>query len=201
MKSIKDKIVARIYGRGRGSIVSASDFLADFKRGDIDEALSQVCKSGTIERVMHGIYHYPEWSDLLQQNLSPDPDRVAQAIARKYGWNIQPTGNTALNYLGLSTQIPGKMLYLSDGPSRKYSYGKQQLEFKHKTLKEARFKHSESALIVHALKALGKEHITEEKIDKIKTKISPDIWEKILKDTDKVTGWVRAIILSICNRT
>jgi len=198
MKSIKDKIVARIYGRGRGCVISASDFLRDFKRGDIDEALSRLCKSETIERVMSGIYHYPEWSDLLNQYLSPDPDRVAQAIARKYGWNIQPTGNTALNYLGLSTQVPGRMIYISDGPSRQYSYNKQTLEFKHTTLKEARLKNSESALVVHAIKALGKEHVTQDVIDKLRLKFNNDIWIKILNDTDKVTGWVRDIILQIC---
>ncbi len=99
MKSVKDKILARIYGRGRGSVISASDFLTEFKRDDIDKALSELCKAGTIKRVMNGIYLYPEWSELLQQYLSPNPDKIAHALARKYGWHIQPTGNTALNTL------------------------------------------------------------------------------------------------------
>lgn len=198
MKSIKNKILARIYGRGRGCIVSASDFLTEFKRIDIDKALSELCKTGTITRVMNGIYLYPEWSELLQQNISPNPDRIAHAIARKYDWRIQPTGNTALNYLGLSTQVPGRMIYLSDGPSRQYNYGQQTIQFKNTKLTEAGLKHKESALIVSALKALGKENVTPEIIDKLKDKLDNDTWARVFKETAKVTGWIRNIIMQIC---
>ncbi len=198
MKSVKDKILARIYGRGRGSIVSATDFLAEFKRDDIDKALSQLCKAGTIKRVISGIYLYPEWSELLQQDISPNPDSVAHTLARKYDWQIQPTGNTALNYLGLSTQIPGRMIYLSNGPSRQYSYENQTIQFKSTKLTEAGLKHRESALIVNALKALGKENINSEIIDKLKDKFDDATWKKVFKETAKVTGWIREIILQIC---
>jgi predicted ATP-dependent Lon-type protease len=198
MKSVKDKILARIYGRGRGSVISATDFLTEFKRDDIDKALSLLCKSGTIKRVMSGIYLYPEWSELLQQYLSPDSDSVVQALARKYDWRIQPTGNTALNYLGLSTQVPGRIVYLSDGPSREYAYGNQKIQFKNTKLTEIGLKHRESALVVSALKALGKENVNAEIIAKLKDKFNEDTWERIFKDTAKVTGWIREIILQIC---
>jgi len=198
MKSVKDKTLARFYGRGRGSILSATDFLTEFKRNDIDKALSKLCKAGTIKRVMSGIYLYPEWSELLQQNISPNPDRIAHALARKYDWRIQPTGNTALNYLGLSTQVPGRIIYLSDGPSREYNYEKQTIQFKNTKLTEAGLKHRESALIVSALKALGKENVNSEIIDKLKDKCDDDTWERVFKETAKVTGWIRNIITQIC---
>ena len=198
MKSVKDKILARIYGRGRGCVISASDFLAEFKRTDIDKSLSQLCMSGTLKRIMSGIYLYPEWSELLQQNLSPDPHNIAQALARKYDWQIQPTGNTALNYLGLSTQVPGRIVYFSDGPPREYTYENQTIQFKSKKLTEVRLKHEESYLVVSALKALGKENITIDVINTIKAKFDENIWEKIFKDTAKVTGWIRDIIIQIC---
>jgi uncharacterized protein DUF6088 len=197
MKSIKNKIVARIYGRGRGSVISASDFLVDFRRNDIDKALSLLCKEGTLQRVIPGIYCYPEWSELLQQYLSPDPGRVALALARKYDWRIQPTGNTALNYLGLSTQVPGHIIYFSDGPSRQYNYNNQSLQFKNMILTEAGLKYRESALVVNALKALGKTHITPAVISKLKSRFNKVIWGKVFKDTSKVTGWAREVIIKI----
>ena len=198
MQSVKDKIVARIYGRGRGSVVSASDFLTEFKRAEVDNSLSQLCMAGTIKRIMSGIYLYPEWSELLQQDISPNPDRVAHALARNYDWQIQPTGNTALNYLGLSTQVPGRVVYLSNGPLREYRYEKQTIQFKNAKLTEAGLKHRESALIVSALKALGKGNVNSEIINKLKDKFDNDTWERVFKETGKVTGWIRNIITQIC---
>jgi integrase len=69
---------------------------------------------------IRGIYDYPRFSKLLDQSLSPDIDQVARALARKFRWCIQPTGATALNFLGLSTQVPARAVYLSDGPDRVY---------------------------------------------------------------------------------
>ncbi|MDQ6983383.1 MAG: DUF6088 family protein, partial [Ghiorsea sp.] len=155
MQSIEDKIVSRIYGRGRGWSFSPNDFAGDFSRTNIDKALSKLTKQGTIRRIYRGIYDYPKYSDLLKQNLSPDYDQVAQAFARKFNWRIQPTGDAALNLLRLSTQVPGRPVYLSDGPSRSYKIlGTFTLEFKKSALKDVGFKTRESGLIVQALKAL-----------------------------------------------
>ncbi len=98
---------------------------------------------------------------------------MAQAIARKFNWRIQASGDAALNLLGLSTQVPGRYTYLSDGPDRSYQIGKTTLSFKKSALKNIGFKHRESGLIVHALKALGKDQIDSKVIDKIQNQITP----------------------------
>jgi hypothetical protein len=85
--------------------------------------------------------------------LSPDTDQVARALARKFNWRIQPSGATALNLLGLSTQVPARAVYLSDGPDRSYTVGNTGLDFEHTALKEVGFKLRESGLIVQALKS------------------------------------------------
>jgi hypothetical protein len=99
MQTIKSKIVARIYSRGRGWVFSKIDFIPPFSDAEVRKALSDLAKKGTIRRVSHGIYHYPRYSGILQQYLSPDIERVAYAYARKFNWRIQPSGNTASNYL------------------------------------------------------------------------------------------------------
>lgn len=130
MQSIDKKILSRIYGHGRGWSFFAKDFSSEFGSVNIDKALSTLTKEGKIRRINRGMYDYPKYSDLLGQELSPDHDQVAQAFAQKFNWRILPSGDAALNLLGLSTQIPGKFIYLSDGPNRKYSILSYQLEFK-----------------------------------------------------------------------
>ncbi|MDA3875733.1 MAG: DUF6088 family protein [Halothiobacillus sp.] len=92
MQSIEDKIVSRIYGHGRGWAFGANDFSAEFGRSTIDWVFYKLVASETLRRVCRGIYDYPKFSELLQQELSPDFDQVAQALARKFNWRIQPSG-------------------------------------------------------------------------------------------------------------
>jgi hypothetical protein len=159
MQSVNKKAISRIYGRGRGWAYLSNDFVWNFNRGQIDNALSELCREGKIRRVCRGGYDYPKYSELLRQDLSPDFDQVAQAFARKFNWRIQPAGDTALNLLGLSSQVPGRLVYLSDGPNRQYDIGNYTLEFKNSALKDVGFRYRESGLIVQALKALGQERV------------------------------------------
>lgn len=199
--SVKDNIVYRIYGRGRGAVIGATDFMADFKRVDIDKALSELTKEGTIERIIPGVYYYPEYNELIKQKLSPKIEKVADAIARKFKWDIQPTGNTALNYFQLSTQVPANYEYISDGPSREYTVAGQKITFKHMKMADVKLKYMESKLLVQAIKALLEEQITQSEINALKKRFDAKIRKNIKKDTSNVTGWVRDVILKICKDT
>jgi len=181
MQSIANKILSRVHGRGRGWAFSTNDFISEFTREQIDNALSILAKDGKIRRVCRGIYDYPKYSILLDQYLSPNFDQVAQAMARKFNWRIQPSGDAALNLLGLSTQVPGRIIYLSDGPNRKYTIGNYTLEFKKSALKDVGFKHRESGLIVQALKALGKKQVATISLQDIQKKIDLTKRKKLSK--------------------
>lgn len=197
MQSIANKILSRVHGRGRGWAFSTNDFVSEFTREQIDNALSNLTKQNKIRRVCRGIYDYPQYSTILDQYLSPNFDQVAQAMARKFNWRIQPSGDAALNLLGLSTQVPGRIVYLSDGPNRKYTIGNYTLEFKKSALKDVGFKHKESGLIVQALKALGKEQTTQISLHDIRRKIDLSKRRKILKDTKSATSWIYDYIKKI----
>jgi uncharacterized protein DUF6088 len=198
MQSIEDKVISRIYGHRRGWAFTAADFSSKFKRTSVDWALSNLVKTNKIRRVCRGVYDYPKYSELLKQTLSPDFDQVAQALARKFNWRIQASGNAALNLLGLSTQVPGRIIYLSDGPDRSYSIGQSELCFKKEALKNIGFKYRESGLIVHALKSLGQEHVDIDVVNEIRRKIDVKKYNQIMLDTSKVTSWVYEIIRKIC---
>jgi hypothetical protein len=196
--SAQEKMLRKIVARRPGWAFSQRDFARLAPRGAIDTALHRLQAKGRIRRVMRGIYDSPRHSGLLDVVMSPDIDQVASALARKFGWRTQPSGAAAQNVLGLSTQVPAGHVYLSDGPDRSYDIGGTTLTFKHTALKEAGFRHRESALIVQALKSLGPDRITPRHIARIRQWLNPDLRERILAETDTVTGWVYAAIREIC---
>ena len=201
MQAIEEKIVSRIYGRGRGWAFTKTDFVAGFGEVNIHQALSALARAGRIRRVCHGVYDYPRHSELLGQALSPDIDQVAAALARKFNWRIQPSGDAALNLLGLSTQVPGRWVYLSDGPSREYPIGeagRQTLAFRKSPLKDTGFRHRESGLLVQALKALGKERVDTNAVETLRSRLEPKLRRQILADTRAVSGWILQIIKQVC---
>ena len=198
-KSIKNQILSRIYGRGRGWCFTPNDFAADFNRNDINVALYALTNENKIRRISIGLYDYPIYSDILEKYVAPDIEQSALAIARKFSWRIQPSGETALHYLGLSTQITSKHIYFSDGPNKKYNLLGQTLEFKHQILKEASILDANSILIIQAIKAIGENNITDEIKTRLKSKFSNSEWMKIKKNSSKATGWIYQIISNIVN--
>lgn len=196
-QSIKQQILSRIQGRGRGWAFTPNDFIGDFKRWEIDNSFEDLTKENKIRKIMRGVYDYPLYSEILHKFVAPDMEQVANALARKFAWRIQPSGETALNYLGLSTQVVGHYIYLSDGPSKKYDILGQTLEFKHTNLKESTLQNKTAALVVQAIKATGENNITTEFLNKLKEKFSREEWQKIKKDSVKAPLWVYNYISEI----
>ncbi len=198
MKNISESIFYIISGHGRGWAFSSSDLVERFSRQQIDNTLSDLAQAGKIRRVSRGLYDYPRFSELLQKTVSPDINQVADAYARKFGWRIVVSGDSALNLLGLSTQVVAQYVYLSDGPSKSYDVMGVELQFKKSNLKDIGFKHSESGLLVQALKALGEAHLSDEVFARIRAQLDAKRFSAILRDTQGSTGWVYDAIKQIC---
>lgn len=214
-ESIESSVLYRIYGNGRGWSFSRKDFATLGEPGTIDRALSRLAEKGVIRRVIRGLYDYPAYSKLLKKELSPDIDQVAHALARKFGWQIQVSGNAALNMMGLSTQVPTQYLYLSDGPSKSYQVGNRVVEFKKTSFTQVGLKYQQSEILVQAIQALGEQPLTTEQQSKIRDylaatsgvkdvietgQLSELLVNRILKDTQYVTAWIvqriRQVLLS-----
>ena len=190
----KNKVFSRIQKKNKGWVFSAVDFLPDLKRWEIDRSLTDLEKEKKISRILAGLYYYPEYSEVLQKKVAPDIEEVAKAIARKYAWEIFPEGNTALNFLGLSTQIPAKYIYISSGSPRKYKIGKIDLEFRHRILTETTIKDKNAMLVVQAIKSMGKIHADDNFTKLLSKCFSYAEWKKIEKESFKVTGWIFNVI-------
>jgi predicted transcriptional regulator of viral defense system len=188
----------RIIAANKGDIFANSDFSDIAESQIIRKNLSRLVNEGIIRRVIHGVYEYPEYNEFLKEYIAPSPDKVAHALARNYGWTIVPCGDTALNILGLSTQVPAVWSYVSDGTYKKYEYEKVIINFKKTTNKEISKISYKTALVIQALKALGKENIDDKVINKISGFLSKDDKIKMLGEAKYATTWIYEIIKNIC---
>ena len=194
-ETAKNRVFHKISTKGKGWVFSAVDFLPDLKRWEIDRSLTDLAKEGKISRVLPGLYYYPEYSQMLKKNVAPDIQRVATALARKYDWKIFPEGNTALNYLALSTQVPASYVYISSGSPRKYKIGNMPLEFRHRVPKESTITNEKANLVIQALKSLGRTHASEPDFIKLLSRrFSYAEWVKIENASKKVAYWILEII-------
>lgn len=185
-----DKIVARIYGYGRGCAFTPKDFHDLASHANIRAALSRLAKDGTIRRLMRGVYDYPAFSKLLNAPASPDPEAVAHAYARAHGWTILPEGNTALNLLGLSTQVPAQWHYFSDGPSKKVEWLGGMLLFSHRVNKEVTGLSPKTGLLVQALKALGEDHVDAVTLAVLRQRLTDKECRRAVREAGYATAWV-----------
>ena len=193
-KDIADQILARIYGNGRGWVFSPKDFLDLARHEAARQTLARLAKEGTIRRLLRGVYDYPAFSTLLNAPASADPDAIARAIARAQGWTILPAGETALNLLGLSTQVPAQWQYFSDGPSKTYEWPGGKLGFKHRANKETTVLSPKTALLVQALKTLGEAHVNGSVIDRLGAKFDSKERARAVREAKYATSWVYEII-------
>jgi len=170
LSEIKQNILNAEYG----TVFVAVDFVNVTDKKTVNMALLRLEEEGIILRIIRGVYYKAEYSDFLQEYIVPDPDKVAHALARNYGWTIVPCGDTALNVLGLSTQVPATWSYVSDGTYKEYIYDNTTIKFKRTTNKEISKLSYKTALIVQALKAFGKDNIDDVIINKLKNDLTDE---------------------------
>ncbi len=191
------KIRNRILEANTGTIFVPSDFKDIASRETVKMALSRLCEEQTIRRIMRGVYEYPEYNNLIQEFVSPSPDRVAQALARNLGWNIVPCGDTALNLLGLSTQVPNVWSYVSNGANKIYKIDNVVLKFKHTANKEITGISYKTALVIQALKALGNNNINEKIITKLSISLSDEEKKILFIEAKYTTAWIYETIKKV----
>ena len=192
------KMEDRIRNSPKGTIFLTSDFTDLASSDAANRALLRLEEAGLIRRILFGVYEYPDYNAFLDEYAEPSPDAVAHALARKFGWTIVPCGDTALNRLGLSSQVPAVWLYVSDGTYKEYTYGKTVIRFKRTTNKEISEISYKTALVIQAVKALGKENITDEIKNKIASTTTDEEKAKMFAEAKYATSWIYDVIKEIC---
>lgn len=192
------RINERIEKSEIGTVYVAADFVDISDKTNINAYLAHLAEVGVIRRVMRGVYDKPVYNAFLCEYVAPAPDKVANAIARNFGWTIVPCGDTALNLLGLSTQVSAVWGYVSDGAYKEYSYNHTTIQFKKATNKEVSKLSYKTALIVQALKAIGKEKVDDTVINRLKNILTEEEKQTMLNEAKAVTSWIYETIKEIC---
>ena len=197
MNKIREQIEERITDAGPGYVFTRKDFQDIASSGSIGQILSRMVKDGVIRQIGRGIFDFPNTNPTLGGQLSPDIDQAAKAIARKFRWSILPYGNLAANRLGLSQQVPAKLTYLSDGPTKELKINNRVIYFKHACPKEIYADSYISGLVVQALRYFGKDRVGDEIIAHLEQKLSHNEKNELLENIHYSTEWIYEIVQKI----
>ena len=156
--STDSKILRRIQGRKRGWVFTPDSFTDLGTRRAVDIALMRHRDSGLIRLLARGLYDYPKIDPQLGP-LQSSTDDIASALAGRDATRLQPSGAYAANLLWLSTQVPMKVVYLTDGRSRTVQVGKRQIILKHTTPRNMATAGKISGLVIQALRHLGRKNV------------------------------------------
>lgn len=193
MQSIQDKIEKAIKSKPRGTLLFADDFIAHGSSKAIQKALERLTNTNIITRVARGIFVRPVISEYIGEVL-PTAEEVAQGIAKRDRIKIMPTGTHALNKLGLSTQIPLNLVYLTDGAPRDIQIGSRTIKLKKTSPKNLLTKGKISSLAIQALREIGHKGITEEIEQKIIELLKYEERKKLAHDIPLAPVWIRKIM-------
>ena len=194
--SVEGQIFKQLRGNKRGKIFFPFNFLKIDSYEKIHVALGRLEKKQVLVRLAHGIYLYPKIDKELGI-LYPPIDEIAKSIAKRDKARIIPTGIQALNLLGLSTQVPMKVVYLTDGTQRDISIGNQSIKFKKTSPKNLAIKGKISGLVIQALREIGNGKINDEQINSIFKLLQKENPEHVKYDAALAPAWISRIMLSV----
>ena len=195
-KSTVNSITKRIRGHGRGWVFTPYHMDDLGTTTAIRATLSRLCKEKVIRRIAQGIYDYPTIHKKLGM-LSPSVESIAKAIAEKNGAKIQASGAYAANLIGLTEQVPSKVVFLTDGPTGKIKINKLEISFKKTTVKNMFGAGSREALVIQAFKFMKKEHIDKTILDTTKRFLKDSTRKDLEKNLKYAPYWIRVILFDL----
>ncbi len=199
-QSIDSQILAAIHRRGRGSVFVPRDFLDLGSREAIDIVLHRLARKRTIRRLARGVYDFPKEHPVLGP-LQPSAEAVAKALAGRDHTRLQPAGAFAANALGLSEQVPAKVVFLTDGPSRTVKIGPMTIQLRRTTARNMAAAGRLSGLLIQALRELGKEHLTPERRAHLKRSLPAEKRRELIKDIRLAPTWMHPIFRELAEET
>ncbi len=197
MQSISNQIKTEISNKRKGEIFFLDDFTKFGNQNAVRQTLFRLCNEKFIIRLSAGIYLYPEIDKEIGV-IYPSIEKIAKKIAKQEKARVIPTGVYALNALGLSTQVPMRVVFLTDGTPRMINIeGEASIKFKKIAPKYLSFKSKLVSLIVFALREIGENKATAEQLNRIKELLQNEKQEIIINDLSLAPAWVKNTILKL----
>jgi len=193
---IEPRVKSTIFGHGRGWVFTPAEFLGIANPRSVSVALTRLARKGIIRNLARGLYDYPK-NDPQLGILFPSIDVVAKALSSRHAIRLQPSGGYAANLLGLSDQVPMRVVFLTDGINRRVQIGKLQIIFKRTTPRNMASAGKTSGLVIQALRHLGQRNIDNNIIQKLKKRLSAKDKKQLLTDLRHAPVWVATVMRQV----
>lgn len=198
-KTTYNQIISRIYGHGRGWVFTPNHFKDLGSRDAIGSALKRYKQAGLIRQLARGLYDYPAVDPQLGP-LQPSTDDIVKALTGRDAMRVQPAGAYAANLLGISNQVPMKVVFLTDGLSRTVQIGKRQISLKRTTPRNMATAGRISGLIIQALRHLGQKNVDDLIIAQIDRLLDANAREQLMKDIRHAPAWIAEIFRKLADK-
>lgn len=195
-QSINYQVRSRIYGNGRGWVFTPKHFHGLGKIDAIDSALRRLKAAGTIRQLARGLYDYPAHDPVLG-SVAPSADAIARALVVRDAIRLQPSGAYAANVLGLSEQVPSRIVFLTDGPARKVRIGRREIHLQHTTPRNMATAGRKSGTIIQALRHLGQDQINDQVLAILRRHVTDSDLPALHKDLVHAPAWIADLLRPI----
>ena len=198
MVTIVERIKNKIRRAPKGTLFLLSDFSnLDITYDVLKQTIRRLVKSGELNLVFRGIYQKPNYNEKLRREIPASTNEIIKTYARKNNWKIIPSGDTALNQLGLTTQVSNAYIYKSSGPSKEiFLKNGVKITFIHALPREIDI-NPVSALVIEALKAIGENKVTIDELKIIGNKLSKEQLKQLRIDAALSRNWIRDLIIEM----
>lgn len=193
MQPVVDKVLKTIRGHGLGWVFSPANFRIVGTHSAVESALRRLKKEGIIRHLARGLYDYPR-KDPDLGILAPSLNEIIKALEARDAVRLQPSGAYAANLLGLTNQVPMRLVFLTDGPERKLRIGKRTIHLRHTTPKNMATAGRVSGTVIHALRWLGKNNIDENTISVLANRLDAEDKVQLLTDIHYAPAWIAEVI-------
>jgi hypothetical protein len=193
MYTIAEKILRKIRGHGVGWVFSPTSFQGIGSRAAVESTIRRLVNNGRIRRIAHGLYDYPRTDPQLGM-LAPPVDKIITALEERDAVRLQPSGAYAANLLGLSNQVPMKLVFLTDGPSRKLQVDKVQIHLRRTTPRNMATAGRVSGTVIQALRWMGLDHADSETVGILRDRLNPEEKAQLLKDIQYAPIWIAELV-------
>lgn len=200
MQTVVDKILKVIRGHGLGWVFSPANFQGVGSRSAVESALRRLKNEGVIRNIARGLYDYPR-KDPELGILSPSLDEILEALEARDAVRLQPSGAYAASLLGLTNQVPMRLVFLTDGPERKLRIGKRTIHLRHTTPRNMATAGRISGTVIQALRWLRKSNVDDHVIAVLRDRLDSEDMAQLSKDINYAPTWIAEVIRTICSES
>lgn len=187
------KLLDRLRGHGRGWVFTPAHLTDLGSRNAVASALKRLKAAGTIRQLARGLYDYPIHDPILGM-VAPSADAIARALVVRDAIRLQPSGAYAANVLGLSEQVPSRIVFLTDGPARKVKIGRREIILQHTTPRNMATAGRKTGMLIQALRHLGQDQVDEKVLAALRRHIDHTDRPVIRKDLRHAPAWIADLL-------